>query len=90
MAKESTSQVTGGGRNNYSFDKQYKRRAIRATAADDRHIIYESLAIKERIALVNKRIKLIGGNSKRELTRLTGLLVKDKTPAVKQTVPKQK
>jgi hypothetical protein len=84
MAKESTSQVTGGGRKSYSFEKQRARRKARAKAADIRNGVYEALTVKERIAEVNARIAVKGGESKRELARLNALLAKEKAPAVKQ------
>lgn len=81
--KESTSQVTGGGRKSYSFEKERQRRQARASSADVRHGAYEALTVRERIAVVNKRIKSLGGESKRELARLNALLAKEKALAVK-------
>ena len=80
--KESTSQVTGG-RKSYSFEKERQRRQTRAKAADMRNGAYEALTVKERIALVNTRMAIMGGESKRELARLNALLTKEKTPQVK-------
>jgi len=71
------------GRENYSFEKRRNRLNARAKAADIRNGEYEALTVKERIALVNKRIASLGGESKRELARLNALLAKEKAPAVK-------
>ena len=71
------------GRDHYSFEKRRKRLQARAKAADERNGAYEALTVKERIAVVNKRIKSLGGESKRELTRLNALLAKEKAPQVK-------
>ena len=71
------------GREHYSFEKKRKRLQARAKAADERNGAYEALTVKERIAVVNKRIKSLGGESKRELTRLNALLAKEKAPQVK-------
>ena len=81
--KEATSQVTGGGRKSYSFEKERKRRQLRAKQADERNGAYEALSVKERIALVNTRMAITGGESKREMARLNALLAKEKAPAAK-------
>lgn len=73
------------GRDHYSFEKKRKRLQARAKAADERNGAYEALTVKERIAVVNKRITLLGGESKRELARLKKLAAAEKAPAVKQT-----
>jgi len=84
MSKD-TQAVTGGkkGRENYNFEKQKQRRQARAKAADERNGAYEALTVRERLALVHKRMGILGGNSKREIARLEALLAKEKAPAAK-------
>ena len=81
MSKESTTQITGGGRKSYSFVKQQQRRQARAKAADLRNGAYEALTVKERIDEVKKRMAFSGGESKRELARLNKIVDKSKVNA---------
>ena len=87
-SSESTvSSVNGSpvhkGREHYSFEKRRNRLNARAKAADIRNGAYEALSVKERIALVQTRMAITVGASKREMARLNALLATQKAAAVK-------
>lgn len=47
-----------------------KSKKLKQVEAQERQVVYETMTPQQRIDLVRRRVLVVGGESKRELTRL--------------------